>query len=62
MGEGVPQSDVLAVELYRKAADQGNAAAQCSLGIMYFDGKGGLPHSEAAALELWREAAEQVSK
>ena len=32
---GLPQSDALAVEWYRKAADQGDAQAQHNLGLMY---------------------------
>ena len=46
---GLPQSDALAVEWFRKAADQGHAEAQCHLGIMYRQGKGGLPQSDALA-------------
>src|SRR3954463_716564 len=34
-GEGVPQDDAKAVKWYRKAAEQGLAAAQNNLGTMY---------------------------
>ena len=58
-GQGVPQSDALAVEWWRKAADQGHAHAQYNLGFMYDDGKGGLPQSDALAVEWYRKAADQ---
>jgi TPR repeat protein len=56
---GVPQSYVMAVEWLRKAADQGNATAQCTLGFMYEQGEGGLPQSDALAVEWFRKAADQ---
>ena len=56
---GLPQSDALAVEWYRKAADQGDAAAQNNLALMYRDGRGGLPQSDALAVEWYRKAADQ---
>ena len=40
IGQGIGQSDWLAVHWYRKAAEQGNAAAQRSLRRMVRDGKG----------------------
>ena len=36
----VPQDDAQAVAWYRKAADQGHAAAQFNLGAMYDNGRG----------------------
>ena len=39
-GRGVERDDVLAVEWYRKAAEQGNVRAQYSLGVMYETGQG----------------------
>lgn len=39
-GDGVPESFSDAVKWFRKAADQGDAAAQFSLGLLYRDGKG----------------------
>ena len=56
---GLPQSDALAVEWYRKAADQGYAQAQYNLGGMYEEGRGGLPQSDALAVEWYRKAADQ---
>jgi len=47
-----------AVEWYRKAAEQGYAKAQSSLGLLYTNGKGvQLDHKEAVA--WFRKAAEQ---
>ena len=39
-GTGVPKDEVEAVKWYRKAADQGHAAAQFNLGGMYAEGRG----------------------
>ena len=43
---------------YRKAADQGYAAAQNNLGVMYADGLG-VPRDHAVALSWYRKAADQ---
>jgi TPR repeat protein len=40
-GEGVPPDALTAMSWFRKAADQGDADAQCDLGFMY--GLGGEP-------------------
>jgi hypothetical protein len=48
-----------AVEWYRKAAEQGLAQAQHSLGYMYAKGKGGLPKDAREAVKWYRKAAEQ---
>ena len=40
IGLGVAQDDVEAAKWYRKAAEQGYAAAQSNLGEMYRDGRG----------------------
>lgn len=40
LGEGVRQDYQKAKELYEKAAIQGNAGAQCNLGLLYEYGKG----------------------
>jgi len=57
-GQGVPKDHTTAVTWYRKAADQGDANAQCNLGMMYFNGRGTAPdHAEAAA--WFRKAAQQ---
>ena len=39
-GQGVPQDYALAVQWYRKAADQGYGVAQQDLGLMYANGHG----------------------
>ena len=57
-GHGVEQSYEKAVEWYRKAADQGNAAAQYNLGNMYSWGKG-VEQSNEKAAEWYRKAADQ---
>ena len=44
---------------YRRAADQGLAAAQCDLAEFYEAGKGGLPRDLDAAARLFRAAAAQ---
>jgi TPR repeat protein len=46
------------VRLYRKAADQGHAHAQCHLGFFYGDGEG-VRQDHAQAASLYRQAAEQ---
>ena len=48
-----------AVYWYRKAADQGNAAAQNSLGFMYVNGRGGLAQDDVQAVYWYRKAADQ---
>ena len=57
-GKGVPQNYVEAVKWYRLAADQGDAAAQTSLGAKYQKGRG-VPQSDAEALRWFRKAADQ---
>ncbi len=39
-GDGVPRDYSFAASLYRKAADQGNATAQCNLATLYYHGTG----------------------
>ena len=39
-GDGVPRDYSFAASLYRKAADQGNAVAQCNLATLYYYGSG----------------------
>ena len=43
---------------YRKAADQGDAEAQCDLGVCYEVGSG-VPKDEVEAVKWYRKAAEQ---
>ena len=57
-GRGVYQSHATAAEWYRKAADQGDAAAQYNLGIMYEKGEG-VDQSHATAVKWYRKAADQ---
>ena len=47
-----------AVELYQKAADQGNADAQINLGWLYENGEG-VPKDLRKAAELYQKAADQ---
>ena len=57
-GEGVAQDDAQALVWFRNAADQGNADAQYSLGVMYRDGQG-VAQDNAQALVWFRKAADQ---
>jgi len=57
-GRGVPQDDVTACEWYRKAADQGQANAQGSLGYGYMNGCG-VPQDFVAAAQWLQKAADQ---
>ena len=56
--EGVPQNYVQAARWYRKAAEQGLAAAQYNLGVMYAEGNG-VPQDYAEAVKWNSRAAEQ---
>ncbi len=47
-----------ALRLYRPLADQGNAAAQFSLGLMHYRGNG-MPQDYAEAVKWYRKAADQ---
>ena len=57
-GRGVLEDDKEAVKWYRKAAEQGYAAAQFNLGNMYANGKG-IPEDDKEAVKWYRKAAEQ---
>ena len=57
-GEGVPQDDAEAVNWHLKAAEQGRALAQVSLGEMYKRGNG-VPQDYVEAVAWYRRAAEQ---
>ena len=57
-GQGVPQDYAEAVKWYRKAADQGYAAAQTNLGLMYAHGQG-VPQDYVEAVKWYRKAADQ---
>ena len=56
LGEKREQSDELAADWYRRAAEQGHAAAQEMLARMYFAGRG-VAQSEEKELEWRRKAA-----
>jgi TPR repeat protein len=56
-GRGVPQNHALAVYWYRRGAEQGNAAAQHLLGLMYDKGQGRDHRSRARAYVLSLAAA-----
>jgi TPR repeat protein len=47
-----------AVEWYRKSADQGNADAQCLLGVMYANGSG-VPEDKDQAFKWYSKSANQ---
>ncbi len=57
-GQGVPQDYAEAVKWFRKAAEQGNAAAQSDLGFMYAKGWG-VPWDHTEAMKWYRLAADQ---
>jgi TPR repeat protein len=54
----VPKDDVEAVNWWRKAAEQGYARAQFSLGVMYDKGTI-VPEDDAEAVKWYRKAAQQ---
>lgn len=58
--KGVAQDYAKAVEWYRKAAEQGNAAAQNNLGDCHYFGNG-VAQDYAQAAEWYRKAADQGS-
>ena len=47
-----------ALRLWRPLAEQGSAAAQFNLGLMYTNGRG-VPKDDAQAVFWWRKSAEQ---
>jgi TPR repeat protein len=58
LGVGEAQNEVKAAELYRLAADRGNALAQFNLAIMYDCGQG-VAQNRAEATKWFHRAAEQ---
>jgi TPR repeat protein len=54
----LPKNDIEAVKWYRKAAKQGYASAQHSLGVMYEWGWG-VPKDAATAVKWYRKSAKQ---
>ena len=57
-GQGVEVDYVKANEWFQKAAEQGNADAQCNLGVMYAEGQG-VEVDNAKANEWYQKSAEQ---
>ena len=57
-GIGVPQDYTQAADLYRRAAEQGNASAQFNLALLYDNGTG-LARDYAQAAAWYTKAAEQ---
>jgi len=56
----VPQSDALALNWWRSAAEQGDAQAQSKLGLFYAQGSKGVgAPSDVEAVKWWQKAAEQ---
>lgn len=63
-GKGVPQDYAEAVRWYRLVAEQADAGAQYSLGLIYDNGGQGVPQDyvpqdDVEAMKWWRLAAEQ---
>ena len=57
-GKGVTQNYAEAANWYLKAAEQGHAESQASLGFMYANGQG-IARNDADAVKWYRKAAEQ---
>ena len=57
-GDRFPANHAVAVEWYRRAAEQNNAEAQYFLGLMTFRGEG-VPQNDAEAAKWFTKAAEQ---
>ncbi|MGE4262059.1 tetratricopeptide repeat protein [Shewanella sp.] len=57
-GQGVKHDDLKAVKWYQKAADQGYARAQNSLGVLYESGQG-VKQDYVKAVEWYQKAADQ---
>jgi uncharacterized protein len=55
---GVRRNYQTSAQWFRRAAEQGHAAAQYKLGGMYFAGRG-VPQDDRLAIQWWRMAAEQ---
>jgi hypothetical protein len=59
-GQGVPESYTEGLKWLKKAAEQGEAKAQFSVGVIYFKGLG-MPANHAEAFKWYRRAADQGS-
>lgn len=60
-GTGLPKDTTMAVEFFKKAAQQGLARAKHSLAVCYEDGAGGLPQDYGKAVRLYQEVVKQGS-
>lgn len=56
-GYGVTKDEVAGLNLYRKAAAQGNTDAQTQLGNICWNGNAGVTKDPATAVSWWRKAA-----
>jgi len=56
--QNLPQDNAESVLLLTRAAEQGDARAQCALGTMYATGQG-MPKDEVKAVQLYEKAARQ---
>jgi hypothetical protein len=56
VGWGVPKDDASAAFWLRKAADQGDAIAECKLGILYLTGRGVAQDDSVAAIWFTKSA------
>jgi TPR repeat protein len=61
VGQGVDKNEREAVDLWTKSASQGNADAQCILGICYNEGKG-VVKNQGEAIKLWTKSAAQGNR
>jgi hypothetical protein len=59
MGRGVSRDDAKAVSLYKQAAENGHAGAQCEFGAMYESGRG-VAKDEEQAKAWYQKAAESA--
>ena len=57
-GQGVPQDDEKAFELFRRATDQGHVEAQTFLAFMYDSGRG-VPQNKKKAFDLYQASADE---
>lgn len=60
-GDGVEKNGKYAVNLFKKAAGEGNVKAKCNLALVYLKGLSGVTTHYKRAYELYKEAAEQGS-
>lgn len=61
-GLGTKKDKSLALEWYKKAAEQEYPQSVCYLAVFYEDGVGGVERDTAEAVRLWKKAAELGDK